>query len=464
METYKNLKDKILETYSVNSAFLNQTNFLTGIRDKAITHFDTLGFPHNKLEDWRHTKLTGVLENDYSICIEDSDGNVDVNKFFHCDITDLNTYTAVLLNGWFAYKNTPITKLADGTIIASLTHALKEFPEIVKKHYGKYCDIEKNAFEALNTAFALDGIFIYVPDNVIVDKPIQIISILNKKENILVQPRNLVIVGKNSQLKLVHCDDIFSHTPTLTNSLTEIFVDENASVDHYKMQNNDNHSALIATTYFHQKANSKLSSNTITLNGGFIRNNTNVAINGENCETNLYGIYLVDGNQIIDNHTFVDHIKPNSTSNEIFKGVIDNQAKAVFSGKILVRKDAQKTNAFQTNKNILLTDEATINTKPTLEIYADDVKCSHGATVGQLDHEALFYMRSRGISEDNAKMLLMYAFTDEVITKISIEPLREKICQLVNKRLKGELSICDQCVMHCGCDEAVVFNIDMSKI
>ena len=316
----------------------------------------------------------------------------------------------------------------------------------------------------MNTAFALDGIFIYVPDNVIVDKPIQLINILNKQENTLIQPRNLVVIGKNSKLKLVHCDDIFSHVPTLTNSLTEVFIDENGSIDHYKMQNNSNNSAMIATTYFHQEKNSSLTTNTITLNGGLIRNNLNIALNGEGCESNLYGIYLADKNQLVDNHTFVDHIKPNCTSNELFKGVVDNKSKAVFNGKILVRKNAQKTIAFQTNKNILLTDDATINTKPNLQIYADDVKCSHGATVGQLDADALFYMRARGISEESARMLLMYAFADEVVTKIAIDALREKICQLVNKRLKGELSICDQCVLHCGNNEPIAFNIDLSKI
>lgn len=458
------LKDKILGVFRENKNYLDGIFFQNGFRDKAIESFDRLGFPHVKLEEWRFTNLAEILKNDYSIFLENSDGNVDVEKFFHCDVTDLDTYTAVLLNGWFVYKHAAITTLANGTIIGSLAQAFKDFPEIVKKHFGKYSDLENNAFDALNTAFALDGIFIYVPDNVVVDKPVQIINILNKQENTLVQPRNLVIIGKNSKLKLVHCDDIFSHVPTLTNSLSEIFIDENGSIDHYKMQNNDNNSAMIATTYFHQERNSSLTTNTISLNGGLIRNNINIALNGEGCGSNLYGIYLVDKNQLVDNHTFVDHIKPNCNSSELFKGVMDDKSKAVFNGKILVRKNAQKTNAFQTNKNILLTDEATVNTKPNLQIFADDVKCSHGATVGQLDAEALFYMRSRGISEESAKMLLMYAFADEVVTKISIDALREKICQLVNKRLKGELSICDQCVLHCGNNEPIVFNIDMSKI
>ncbi len=464
MDTNYNLKDKILSVFNKEKTLLNQTIFQQGLRDKAISHFDTLGFPTIKMEEWRFTNLAEFLKTDYSLIMENRDAHVDVEKFFRCEVRDLDTYTAVLLNGWFMYKNSPLTTLPNGTIIGSLSHALVQFPELVKKHFASYADTENDAFNALNTAFAQDGIFIYVPDHVQVDKPIQIINILNTQESVLVQPRNLVIAGKGSKLTLVHCDDIFSNVPTFTNSLTEIFVDEDASVDHYKMQNNNNHSAMIATTYFHQESNSTVSTNTITLNGGLIRNNLNIAINGEGCESNLYGIYLVDKNQLVDNHTFVDHIKPGCTSRELFKGVVDNKAKAVFSGKILVRKDAQKTNAFQTNRNILLTDDATINTKPHLEIYADDVKCSHGATVGQLDPESMFYMRSRGISEESARMLLMYAFADEVITKISIDALREKICQMVNKRLKGELSICDQCVLHCMNEEPIVFNIDLSKI
>jgi Fe-S cluster assembly protein SufD len=189
-----------------------------------------------------------------------------------------------------------------------------------------------------------------------------------------------------------------------------------------------------------------------------------VAINGEHCESILNGLYFVDGKQHIDNHTFIDHMKPNSTSSELFKGIIDNQGKAVFNGSIIVRKNSQKTTAFQTNRNILLTDEATVNTKPNLQIYADDVKCSHGATVGQLDAEAMFYLRSRGICEESARMLLMNAFAEEVASRITIEPLRERVCHLIDKRLKGELSICDQCVLHCKKNEPLVFNIDMGKV
>jgi Fe-S cluster assembly protein SufD len=457
-------KEKLKTLYEAHAASLAGNEFLSSLRKKAFEAFYTAGFPTTKNEEWRFTNLAPILSNDYNCYFENTEGDVDVESFFRCDIMDLDTYTAVLHNGWFVYKTAPITKLRNGVIIGSLQKAFEEYPELIKKHFGKYCDIENNAFEALNTAFASDGVFIYVPDNVIPDKPIQIINIINKKESIFIQPRNLVIVGKNSKLSLVLCDDALSHMPSLNNSVTEIFVDEHASVDHYKMQNNDNLSAMVNNLSFHQLDNSVVSSNTVTLNGGFIRNNITVSINGEHCESSLNGLYLVDGKQHIDNHTFIDHIKPNSTSSELFKGIIDNQGKAVFNGSIIVRKDAQKTAAFQTNRNILLNDEATINTKPNLQIYADDVKCSHGATVGQLDTDALFYLRSRGISEDSARMLMMNAFAEEVAAKIAIEPLRERVCHMIEKRIKGELSICDQCVLHCKKNEPLVFNIDMSKI
>ena len=462
--TLNEFKEKLKIRFEENTIFHSNEDFLSPLRKKSFNTFYALGFPTTKLEDWRFSNLENFIHEDYNYYLENNEGNPDIEHFFRCEIMDLDTYSAVLLNGWFVYKNAPITKFANGVIIGSLKKAFEEYPEIIKKHYGKYCDIENNALQALNTAFASDGVFIYVPDNITLDKPIQIINIINKKENLFIQPRNLVIIGENSSLSFVMCDDALSHFPAFSNALTEIIVEPHASVDHYKMQNNNNHSAMINHIAFHQKDKSRVSSNIMSLNGGFIRNNTTIAVNGEYCETNLNGLYLVDGKQHVDNYTYIDHIKPNSISRELFKGIIDNQAKAVFSGKITVQKNAQKTEAYQTNKNILLTDEATINTKPYLQIFADDVKCSHGATVGQLDTEAMFYLQARGINENSARMLLMNAFAEEVATKISIEPLRERICFLIEKRLKGELSICDQCVLHCKKNEPLVFNIDMDKL
>ncbi|MFH0865910.1 MAG: SufD family Fe-S cluster assembly protein, partial [Bacteroidota bacterium] len=271
--TPNEFKEKLKTLYEAKAASLAGNGFLAPLRNKAFDAFYKEGFPTTKDEEWRFTNLAPVLSNNYNCYFENTEGNVDVESFFRCDIMDLDTYTAVLLNGWFVYKTAPITKLANGVIIGSLQKAFEEYPELIKKHFGKYCDVEKNAFEALNTAFASDGVFIYVPENVTPDKPIQIINIINKKENIFIQPRNLVVVDKNSNLSLVLCDDALSHFPSLNNSVTEIFVDENASIDHYKMQNNDNHSSMINNLSFHQLDHSRVSSNITTLNGGFIRNN-----------------------------------------------------------------------------------------------------------------------------------------------------------------------------------------------
>jgi Fe-S cluster assembly protein SufD len=252
---------------------------------------------------------------------------------------------------------------------------------------------------------------------------------------------------------------------TFINSVSEIYIGKDSTLDHYKLQNKDEHSTLINSLYIYQEEGSCLSSNAISLNGGIIRNNTEVKLSGENSSASIYGVYLMDKNQHIDNQVFVDHSAPRCQSSELFKGILDDHASGVFNGHVIVRKDAQQTNAYQTNKNILLTDKATVDTKPFLEIYADDVKCSHGATVGQLDADAMFYIRSRGISESNAQILLMYAFAAEVVNKISIPELRQRIDDMVKKRLRGELSYCDQCVLHCSSQEKkLTFDIDVTRI
>jgi Fe-S cluster assembly protein SufD len=246
--------------------------------------------------------------------------------------------------------------------------------------------------------------------------------------------------------------------------VTEVYVDENAEIDFYKLQNKDDASVVITNTFFVLEKDSRVNTNTLTFNGGLIRNETQVKLIGKESDAKVYGLYLLDKEQHVDNQVYIEHIAPDTKSFEQFKGIMDDNASAVFNGYIHVHRDAQKTEAFQSNKNILLTDTASINAKPFLEIYADDVKCSHGSTVGQIDSEALFYIKSRGICERNAKMLLMYAFASEIVNKININVLRERIDNMIVKRLKGELSICDQCVLNCKENELITFDIDMSKI
>jgi Fe-S cluster assembly protein SufD len=459
-------KNKLLGLFGQNRdlLFRNNSKSMIDARSVAIGEFEKQGFPNKKMEEWRLTNLEPFLTNEYKIHFEPQKTDIDVESIFQCEVPDLDTFVVVLFNGRYIYKNTPLTKLSDGTIIGSFEKALEEYPDIIEKHFNHIAKTNKNGLIALNTAFVQDGIFIYVPKNVLVGQAVQVINIINSQEDLFVQPRNLVVLEENSNLTLVTCDHSLTKNISFSNAVTEVFIKENARLNHIRVQNKGENSTLINSTFIHQERNSSLFSNLLILNSGFIRNDIDVSLNGKGCQTELLGIYLADKSQFVDNHTFIDHISPHCQSNELYKGILDDKAKAVFSGKVMVRRDAQKTQAFQANKNILLTDEATINTKPHLEIYADDVKCSHGATVGQLDQEAMFYLRSRGLGEDCARMLLMYAFADEVINKIPIEALRTRLGKMVSKRLRGELSVCDQCVMHCNSKSSTQFNIDLSKI
>ncbi len=444
----------------------NDTAFIAEKREKAFDLFNKAGFPHSALERWRATDLSRVLNHEYSTLPEPPPMDLDIDKIFKCDVPHFETLLVTQLNGWFADRKNLIQVYPNGMIIGSLAEAFQKYPELVSAHFGKYADDNAESLTALNTAMSQDGIFIYIPDNVTVENNIQMVNITDFKENLFLNTRNLIILGENSHLRLVQCDDSINHDVTFINTVTEVKIGRNSSLDHYKLQNKDDHTTLINSMYFHQDEGSSLSTNAISLNGGLIRNLSHVTLNGPHSSADVYGLYLMDRHQHVDNQVYINHVAPDCESRELFKGVLDDQASGVFNGHIKVYRDAQRTNAFQTNKNILLTDKASIDTKPFLEIYADDVKCSHGATIGQLDAEALFYIRSRGISESNAKILLMYAFAAEVINKISIPELRQRMDDMVKKRLRGELSQCEQCVLNCSTQEhqKVSFAIDMSKI
>ncbi len=451
-EVFKNTMEELFEK-KYDPIMENSSPVIQNLRQKAFEIFKQNGFPDKKTENWRFTDLDPLYRDDYTIDLETKFQKTDVNKIFTCDVYDLDTYCVTLINGWFAYKNSPLTQLKDGTVIGSLFKAMEVYPEIVEKHLGSIAKLSEPGFVPLNTIFMQDGLFIYVPDDVKVEKPVQVINIVDSENPVFLQPRNLIIAGKNSKITLIHCDHTLTHNISFTNTVSEVIVQENAYVDHYKVQNKGRNSSLITSLFFKQEKDSRLLNNAITLNGKFTRNQVDLSITGENCHADLNGLYLVDSNQHVDNQVFVDHMAPNSLSNQLYKGILDDQASGVFSGKVLVRRDSQKTQAYQNNKNLLLTDEAKVNTQPFLEIYADDVKCSHGATVGQLDPNAMFYLRSRGLCELTARQLLMFAFADEIVNKISIEPLRDNISKLVEKRLRGELSICDQCILNCSSRE-----------
>jgi Fe-S cluster assembly protein SufD len=458
--------ERLTDLFEKNRKLLtrNDTKALEEKRGKAFASFTKLGFPTTRMEAWRLTDLKDSLGRGYEYHLNPMK-EIDVQRVFRCNIPHLDTAVIGQLNGWYVSKDVPLMKLGNGIIMGSLAEARKIYPQLIEKYYGTMADDATEGFTALNTAFALDGVFIYVPDNVKSPRPVQLINVIHHKENLFLQSRNLIVVGANASLSLVHCDDSYNHQASFSNIVTEIHLGENSSMDHYKLQNLNNNSTLISSVFFSMEAAANLGSHYISLNGGILRNNIRLLFNGQHGNANIYGLYLMDRKQHVDNHLFVDHAFPECTSNEMFKGILDENAHAIFNGHVLVRPGSTNTDARQTNRNILLTDTARVNSKPFLEIYNDDVKCSHGSTTGQLDPDSMFYLRQRGIGEETARMLLMFAFADEIVAKIAIPQLRQRIEDMVKKRLQGELQICEQCVLHCSTPEhPVEFNIDMTKI
>ncbi|MDA3942207.1 MAG: Fe-S cluster assembly protein SufD [Bacteroidetes bacterium] len=443
----------------------NDTAHVRQLRENAFKKFEKERFPTSNDEQWRHTDVEALTGDSYINELQPPDLEKNIEEMFRCDVHNFDTESYSMLNGWHSGSGESLKTLPEGIVIGSIRAAMGTYPEIFEKHYGQIAESEGNGFIQINTAMMQDGVFIWVPDGVKSAKTLQIIKIINKEEQLFVQSRNLIVLGKNSELSLMHCDDSVDQHASLVNTVTEIFVDEAAHLEMYKLQNLNDQSALINSTFVRQLANSTIKTNTLTFNCGLIRNNIHVRLDGQGSHADVLGLYLMDKEQHIDNQIRIDHNVANCTSNELFKGILDEAASAVFNGYIYVARDAQKTNAYQNNNNILLTPTATINTMPFLEIYADDVKCSHGATVGQLDQEAMFYIRSRGISAANARLLLMYAFAADIINQISIEPLRQRIDDMVKKRLRGELSVCEKCVLHCGAPEKEYhFDIDLSQL
>ncbi|MFP4059437.1 MAG: Fe-S cluster assembly protein SufD [Bacteroidales bacterium] len=448
----ENINDIYTGLFKSNLEVLKKSSseVINRYREDAMAAFVKSGFPGKKDEKYKYTFLEPLFNQNLKKFLEPRDITFDINDMFRCDIPELDTDMILLLNGFYYDREKPLKELPGGVIAGSLGAAAREFPSLFEKHYGKYTGAHPDSFAALNTAFAQDGVFIHVPENASGNKPVQIVNLLLSDEAELVQHRNLYIVDKNSQLNLVICDHTLSSPRFLTNSVTEIFVGDNAVFDSTRVQNEHNGSAQVINGFVHQEKDSSVTHNVITLHGGTIRNNLEVNINGTGAHNNSFGLFLTDQGQHVDNYTNIGHLYPNCTSNQLYKGVLDDFSTGVFSGKIHVHKDAQKTAAYQRSSNLLLTDDARVRTKPQLEIYADDVKCSHGATVGQLDTNALFYLQSRGINKKEAKLLMMNAFTHEIISQIKVEALRQRISELVNKRLRGELARCNNCSMQCG--------------
>lgn len=424
--------------------------FINSFREEAFSKFSELGIPTKKDEAYKYTNLNLFFDHDYSSYFIPEKADFQKAEDFRCDILDLDAHGIVLLNGFYPTINGKLTQLPGGAWIGSLNEAAKKFPDIVEKHYGKYAGSKTDGLIHLNSAMASDGVFVYVPEGAALSKPVQVVNLVGGEVDSFTQYRNLIIVEKRAEFSIIICDHTLSPKKFLTNAVTEIFVGEGAHFDIIRVQNEHNAACKVTHTFIHQERNSVASSNNITLHGGLIRNSTYHYMGGEGAESHSYGLFLADKWQHVDNFVNVDHASPHCTSNQLFKGVLDDMATGAFNGRILVRPDAQGTLAYQKNNNILLTDDAKMDSKPQLEIFADDVKCSHGATIGQLDNDALFYLQSRGINKREARLMLMFGFAHEVIQNIRIEPLRERMDNLVMQRLRGELSRCASCMVKCG--------------
>lgn len=422
-----NLKDILLSNYK---AFENGNGkSFSSLRKDAILNFERVGFPTLKNEEWKYTNIAPALKKEYSIDSIPSLSQKEIDSFI---LKGVKANNLVFINGVFSKELSTIVSPETHLVIKNFSEA---DPAILEKYFGKKLS-SNDAFTYLNTAFAYNGSFIRIPKGKRVEEPVFIYLISDaRSQNVFSQPRNLFIAEENSEVKFVESYHTAGNMSGFTNVVTEIVVNTNANVDYYKIQNDSPEAYHVGTTQVHQEGKSYFSSTTVILNSAIIRNNLNVVMNAEYCEATMYGLTLLNGNQHADNHTIADHAMPNCFSNELYKAILDGKTSGVFNGKIFVRQDAQKTNAFQSNKNILLSKDATMNTKPQLEIFADDVKCSHGATVGQLDEEPLFYLRSRGISEANAKALLVLAFAQDVIDHIKIEPLKNYLLSEISSRL-----------------------------
>lgn len=426
------LTETIQDKYNELNAVAGN-GLLGSVRAKAIEVFNKSGIPTSRNEEWKYTRLTGLTNKNFALhttAILPSEERLNnarlqtataaelffVNGVFIKDISTINSNALVVLN---------LHEAAEG-----------EYKPYVQQHLNQSSKYMKDGMNALNAAFTANGLFVLVKKNKAVELPVFIYHLTDtESDNVFVQPRTLFVVEENAQVQLVELYKNNGLHESFTNEVIEIAVQENARLEYYKVQDENENCHHVGTTHLQQVGKCFTHCVTVTLNGGTIRNNINMILEAENNEGHLYGLYMVDGKTHVDNHSIVDNIKPNCFSNEFYKGIMDGSSTGVFNGKIFVRQDAQKTNAYQSNKNVLMSDNASVNTKPQLEIFADDVKCSHGCTVGQLDDDALFYLRARGLDEKQAKALLLHAFAADILEQVKPEVLRTYLEQKIDARL-----------------------------
>ena len=422
-----------------SSAVMNE------IRDAAFEDFKRQGFPSRKVERYKYTDMDKLFEPDYGVNVNRVEFPINPYSVFSCDVPNLSTSLYFVVNDSFYKKALPKVGLPEGVEVMSLKDASEKDPETIAKYYGKIDKTSEDAVTALNTMLAQDGLFIHVAKNVKVDRSIQVVNILRSDVDLMVNRRVLIVMDEGAEAKLLFCDDSADDRHFLSTQVIEAYVGENASLDLYCLEETHEKNTRVSNVYVDQQANSRLNHNVITLQNGITRNKLDLVFKGEGAECWCNGCVIADKSQHVDNNTLIDHQVGHCVSHELYKYVLDDKAVGAFAGRVLVRHGSQKTESDERNQNLVMTKQARMFTQPMLEIYADDVKCSHGSTVGQLNDAAMFYMQQRGIDEHEAKLLLEFAFIGEVIDRIKLEPLRDRLHQLVEKRFRGELGRCSNC-------------------
>ena len=431
MNSIEYFKEKFDQLQSTN-------NGLDKIRQKGFDDFTRMGIPNARHEEWKYTRIGGLFNKEYQFPVNKTESLISQTDLDPIRLPGHEQANELIfINGIFSFTLSKIRSV-DHLLVMPLEEAAKnDYKEIVALQFGHSSNYLKDGINALNTAFVQGAVFIHAKKELNSEQPIYIYNITDARSaNILSQPRSLVHISRNAQVQLVETYATIGQEESFTNQVMEIIVEENAMLEYYKIQNDTDHTNQVSTTHIRQIGKSHIHTVTISLSGAIVRNNLNVVLDAEHCEAYLYGLYFQKGQSHIDNHTVVDNVKPNCFSNELYKGIIDDSATGVFNGKIFVQPNAQKTNAYQSNKNVLLSDTATVNSKPQLEIFADDVKCSHGCTVGRLNEEGLFYLQSRGISEKIARAILLHSFAIDILEHIKPESIRAYVDKLISERLE----------------------------
>ena len=432
-------EDRFISAFKVNNGqALNGTNAsIASQREHAIERFAELGIPSNDLEAWKYTNIATVLDRPYTLPLAPPQPNVSASDIEPLLIDDLDAHRIVLVNGRIDASLSDVGDLPSGVVVSGLAEAGSTCPDIVEAHYGQYADFEDAALTALNTAFVQDGAFVYVPAGTVVETPIFVLHVNAHEKDTLLQPRNLFVAEEGSIAKIVEAQHSLTDARTFTNSVSEAYVGARGNLDHYLVQNEGPNASQVNTLAAYHEEDSVFDTHTTTLTGEVIRNNVTITPDGTFCESHLFGLYVGKDDMHVDNNTLVDHTQPDCMSNELYRHVLNDESEGVFNGKVFVRRGSQRINAYQSNDSIVLTDRANIYTKPELEIYADDVECSHGATSGQLNEEAIFYLRSRGLSERRARILMLQAFANDVLDEVKIDALRKHLTEKVRERFRS---------------------------